>query len=135
MPNELSEKVYPDGTVVKLRDDTAREQITEKSGVITLNSGWAFDPGVVNTVRKVGNVAWLSSYIYSTVALTRDTVYEIGTLPAGFAPSKEYKCPIYQGTDGSLRGILDIRTTGKIDYRSVDGNVYALYTTVMYPLS
>lgn len=27
MPNELSEKVYPDGTVVKLRDDTAREQI------------------------------------------------------------------------------------------------------------
>lgn len=29
MPNELSEKVYPDGTVVKLRDDTAREQISE----------------------------------------------------------------------------------------------------------
>ena len=27
MPNELSEKVYPDGTVVKLRDDSAREQI------------------------------------------------------------------------------------------------------------
>jgi hypothetical protein len=27
MPNELSEKVYSDGTVVKLRDDTAREQI------------------------------------------------------------------------------------------------------------
>lgn len=32
MPNELSEKVYPDGTVVKLRDDTARESIA------TLNS-------------------------------------------------------------------------------------------------
>ena len=30
MPNELSEKVYPDGTVVKLRDDTAREQIANK---------------------------------------------------------------------------------------------------------
>lgn len=28
MPNELSEKVYSDGTVVKLRDDTAREQIS-----------------------------------------------------------------------------------------------------------
>ena len=28
MPNELSEKVYPDGTVVKLRDDAAREQIS-----------------------------------------------------------------------------------------------------------
>lgn len=26
---ELSEKVYPDGTVVKLRDDTAREQLTD----------------------------------------------------------------------------------------------------------
>ena len=35
MPNELSEKVYPDGTVVKLRDDTAREQIANltKSGL------------------------------------------------------------------------------------------------------
>lgn len=30
MPNELSEKIYPDGTVVKLRDDTAREQIADK---------------------------------------------------------------------------------------------------------
>lgn len=30
MPNELSEKVYPDGTVVKLRDDTARESIANK---------------------------------------------------------------------------------------------------------
>ena len=29
MPNELSEKVYPDGTVVKLRDDAAREQLAE----------------------------------------------------------------------------------------------------------
>lgn len=29
MPNELSEKVYPDGTLVKLRDDTAREQISD----------------------------------------------------------------------------------------------------------
>lgn len=27
MPNELSEKVYSDGTVVKLRDDAAREQL------------------------------------------------------------------------------------------------------------
>lgn len=27
MPNELSEKVYPNGTVVKLRDDTARTDI------------------------------------------------------------------------------------------------------------
>lgn len=27
MPNEISEKVYPDGTVVKLRDDAARQNI------------------------------------------------------------------------------------------------------------
>lgn len=31
---ELSEKVYPDGTVVKLRDDTAREQIAELNAEI-----------------------------------------------------------------------------------------------------
>ena len=37
MPNELSEKVYPDGTVVKLRDDTAREQIaTVASGIMPI---------------------------------------------------------------------------------------------------
>ena len=35
MPNELSEKVYPDGTVVKLRDDTAREQISGISASLT----------------------------------------------------------------------------------------------------
>lgn len=52
MPNELSEKVYPDGTVVKLRDDTAREQISQlndeiakqsvtvtKTSAVTSNSG------------------------------------------------------------------------------------------------
>lgn len=38
MPNELSEKVYPDGTVVKLRDDTAREQIANLSGLTVLNN-------------------------------------------------------------------------------------------------
>jgi len=31
MPNELSEKVYPDGTIAKLRDDAAREQIGDLS--------------------------------------------------------------------------------------------------------
>ncbi len=34
MPNELSEKVYPDGTVVKLRDDTARELLTSFLSVV-----------------------------------------------------------------------------------------------------
>ena len=36
MPNELSEKVYPDGTVVKLRDDAAREQIANVASGISL---------------------------------------------------------------------------------------------------
>lgn len=124
------------GDSVAAQLETVGNQIEEKSGVITLNSGWAFDQGVVNNVKKVGNIAWISSYIYSTVALTRDTTYEIGTLPEGFRPEKEYKCPLYQGAGtGALRGILNIRTTGKIEYRSVDSNVYALTTTVMYPLS
>lgn len=35
MPNELSEKVYPDGTVVKFRDDTARDQISQQNDAIT----------------------------------------------------------------------------------------------------
>lgn len=34
MPNELSEKVYSDGTVVKLRDDTAREQIADLNSAL-----------------------------------------------------------------------------------------------------
>lgn len=38
MPNELSEKVYPDGTVVKLRDDTAREQIATKANTADVNA-------------------------------------------------------------------------------------------------
>ena len=41
MPNELSEKVYPDGTVVKLRDDAAREQIAtvdSRVSAFTLNA-------------------------------------------------------------------------------------------------
>ncbi len=112
------------------------KDIEEKSGVIILNSGWNFDGGVVNTVRKVGNIAWLSSYIYNTNNLTANTVYEVGTMPAGFAPSKEFKFPIYQGADlGTVRGILNIKTDGKIMFRSVDGSRYAIYTTVMYPLS
>lgn len=38
MANELSEKVYPDGTVVKLRDDTAREQINNLINPIKVQS-------------------------------------------------------------------------------------------------
>ena len=39
MPNELSEKVYPDGTVVKFRDDTAREQIANVNTAVARLSG------------------------------------------------------------------------------------------------
>lgn len=38
MPNELSEKVYPDGTVAKFRDDAAREQIATKRSLTVSSS-------------------------------------------------------------------------------------------------
>ena len=53
MPNELSEKVYPDGTVVKLRDDTAREQISRLTTPTLLWQGSA--TVVDNTYNMTGN--------------------------------------------------------------------------------
>lgn len=126
-------------TEISLNQNVSGTVLTDKSvsGVITLNSGWNFDTqhGAC-TLEKQGNIAWLSSYIYNSNDLVPDTAYEIGTLPAGFIPSKEIKLPMYQGTSlSSIRGILNIKATGKIDYRSVDGSRYAIYTTIMYPLN
>lgn len=111
------------------------KDIEEKSGVITLNSGWNFDGGVVNTVRKFGNVAWISSYIYSTNALTAGTLYNVGTLPTGFIPLKNCVIPIYGSDSSTLNGVVTIGTDGKIKYKAVNTGRYALYTTIMYPLS
>jgi hypothetical protein len=45
MPNnELSEKVYPDGTVAKLRDDTAREQISGITNLVAFKDITVSDP-------------------------------------------------------------------------------------------
>lgn len=111
------------------------DEIEVKTDVITLNTGWSFDPGSVNTVKKVGSIAWLSSNIFSDSALTADTLYDVGTLPAGFIPSKDHIIPIY-GTDSStLNGVITIKNNGKINYKAVNTGRYAIYTTIMYPLS
>lgn len=55
MPNELSEKIYPDGTVVKLRDDTAREQIVTKRSVTV-------SPSVIGNAVNVLNATSTSPY-------------------------------------------------------------------------
>lgn len=111
------------------------DEIAVKTGVITLNSGWNFDSGVTNTVKRVGSIAWISSYIYSTNALTAGTLYDVGTLPAGFIPSKLYVFPIYGSDSSTLNGVVTIEIDGKIKYKAVNTGRYALYTTVMYPLS
>ena len=73
MPNELSEKVYPDGTVVKLRDDTARESIaTINSSLLpidavvkrfNLSANRTLDTGInVNNTYSTGFIAIVSSH-------------------------------------------------------------------------
>lgn len=78
---ELSEKVYPDGTVVKLRDDTAREQIATANEQITNinslllpvskvvkrfvieNPNHTIDTGInVNLEVSIGFIALVSSH-------------------------------------------------------------------------
>jgi hypothetical protein len=44
MPNELSEKVYPDGTVVKLRDDAARGDIDAINNKLTSMNSFHLGP-------------------------------------------------------------------------------------------
>jgi len=70
MPNELSEKVYPDGTVVKLRDDAAREQISEistlKTGTFTKDSTQSGSSAYLS-IRQVGKVVSIQGYIQGLV--------------------------------------------------------------------
>lgn len=119
--------------------DALDERITaleEVSGVITLNTeaGWTFDSGVVNTVKKQGDIAWISSYIFNTNTLTQDTLYEIGTLPDGFIPEKISVFPIYGSDSATLNGVVTIGTDGKIKYKAVNTGRYAIYSAIMYPL-
>lgn len=74
MPNELSEKVYPDGTVVKLRDDTARAQIAER---------------VVKTYSDTSmrNVE-ANSFVTFTIALNDSVLDAV----VGFSISDSVKC-------------------------------------------
>lgn len=59
MPNELSEKVYPDGTVVKLRDDTARTDIA------TINSSLS-----AQTLTSTDYKATSSNFEYTGISYT-----------------------------------------------------------------
>lgn len=68
MPNELSEKVYPDGTVVKLRDDAARESIadlvSEKADRLVSSSNGTTQ--TFNIPAAVANRMYLLSAGYSS---------------------------------------------------------------------
>lgn len=64
---ELSEKVYPDGTVVKLRDDTAREQIANMDSDLTeaINHTLKYtDPSLIDStvLARGGMVSYTTSY-------------------------------------------------------------------------
>lgn len=73
---ELSEKVYPDGTVVKLRDDTAREQIEglimhvagELSITIPLSDSWT--ASIFGTISTTPISAILTVVTGGTVSVT-----------------------------------------------------------------
>lgn len=69
MPNELSEKVYPDGTVVKLRDDAAREQIATKASIVDLGTISA------NSNADALNKAWDALTVYEKPVLVYYSYY------------------------------------------------------------
>lgn len=131
----LGDPVIP-GEIDSINDRvTALEEV---SGVITLNTdgGWLFAPNTESEIKKQGSIAWLSAYIYNSNNLTPNTMYEIGTIPTDFIPSKAHKFPIYGGAATSdVRGIVEIGDDGKLLYRSLDGGRYAIYTTIIYPLT
>lgn len=85
MPNELSEKVYPDGTVVKLRDDTARDLIAQ----INTALGNKVDKSVLGQLQyhSISNIdsPWDSGVEALTVTFYRvSTVSQhSGTMPFG----------------------------------------------------
>ena len=114
MPNELSEKVYPDGTVVKLRDDTARDQIagitTKTSGTISVNSG--YNSRWQNLVKVNGIVYGVFIINATNVISSRVT---IGNIPSGFRPqiTASYLCPASDSINGyQNRATNVIITTG-----------------------
>ena len=72
MPNELSEKVYPDGTVVKLRDDTAREQIATLSSLLG-SKAEIVDLGSISATSNNDSIgkAWDAITVYEKPVIVR----------------------------------------------------------------
>ena len=97
MSNELSEKVYPDGTVVKLRDDTAREQLAiEKvpNSFITLQSGIIIH---TNQLYKQGN--HIFGWITFGFSAQTPTSLKLGVLNSGYQPSGVIRMVVGLGTE------------------------------------
>ena len=91
MPNELSEKVYPDGTVVKLRDDTAREQISGlNASKLTL---------VESKVTSTGTTVTFDTPIQA------DTMYLIAMSAPVTATGRYMKCSMIRVVDTTTNEI------------------------------
>ena len=115
MPNELSEKVYPDGTVVKLRDDAAREQISD------LQASKAYYANLGNisgsTVENVLSNAWDALNVYDNPVIVR------------FVNSGTYMGMMYKYT-GSLYGMaIAMKHGGTTIYKMGVNNGSKTYAT------
>lgn len=107
MPNELSEKVYPDGTVVKLRDDTAREQLnveelsvsdgTNTSLIGIKFNGIIFFTGSLLRMTTTANT-WVDTNTTHNMTLTRNLEVAIWSAATG-----DWSGFAKFGTDGSVK--------------------------------
>ena len=103
MPNELSEKVYPDGTVVKLRDDTAREQISAITNLIDVQEVSVAYPSSGTPIQKAQAIA---TAVYNAITIKRpftivninsDGVYRAEMLISAVTASFSYSQAIFMG--------------------------------------
>ena len=113
MPNELSEKVYPDGTVVKLRDDAAREQIEglilseNSTGAIAVNETYQIPTAMLSKkiiVLSINRAGTSGSIALPTFQITQ------GNCANGIRIAAAY------GSDPTtdISAVLTISTTGLI---------------------
>ena len=84
MPNELSEKVYPDGTVVKLRDDTARESIANINAALAKKTEYYLSPAAQATQTfNIGIETSNRCYLFSAGYVGRSTLEFIAISSGG----------------------------------------------------
>ena len=111
MPNELSEKVYPDGTVVKLRDDTAREMMSYSKQTFTTTSYPLLNSDLV-IIRFGKVVSILFRGFKNLTANTENTI--INALPSEFRPSETVHCALLQGSSSFAMIRVIILSNGAI---------------------